>query len=127
MRNLIAYSADAKKCAQQIVLEAFNDILCGDFDIPSQGQMENFLKDVIEYSFDEYKVKNEIRSSHKYWEKEQVNNEVYRLKMKSEKKYRDDLIQAASEAITEIESLISSLNENIKKWKIKNLEQVLLY
>jgi hypothetical protein len=122
MKKLVAYSASAKNCARQIVNEAFNDALCGNFIIPSQKEMENILKDFIDYDFDEYQNKRKIIAKNPSWDDEQVNNEVYSLKMRYDEEYRQNLRQAASEAIDEIENLLSSLNDAIKAWKIRNLE-----
>ena len=46
------YSSDVKKCAQQIIKESFADILIGEFQIPSQKQMESYLLENIDYSFE---------------------------------------------------------------------------
>lgn len=51
------YSPDVKKCAQQIVKESFTDILIGEFQMPSQDQIESYLFQNIDYGFDEYQVK----------------------------------------------------------------------
>jgi hypothetical protein len=122
MRKLVVCSAGAKNCARQIVHEAFNNILCDNFKMPSQQEIENILKDFIEYDFDEYQRKKKIIAKHPSWNDEQVNDEVYRRKLRYDKEYQQNLMQAASEAIAEIETLISSLSEAIKAWKIKNLE-----
>ena len=113
MIELVACSADVKICSKQIVHEAFRDILCGNFIIPSQKKLEHILKDHIDYDFDEYRRKKKIIVKHPSWSDEQVNDEVYRLKLRYDKEYRGNLMQAVSEAVTEIESLISSLNDTI--------------
>ena len=84
--------------------------------------MENLVKDFIDDDFDEYQTKKKIKAKHPSWSKDRVNDEVYKLKMKYDIEYQSNIKQAASEAITEIENLIRSLNEAIKAWKIKNLE-----
>jgi len=122
MNKLVAYSADAKKCARKIVHEAFRDILCGNFTIPPQKMMEHILKDYIDYDFDEYRRKKIIIVKHPSWDNEQVNDEVYRLKLRYDKEYRTNLMQAAYETVTEIESLLSRLSATLKTWKIKNLK-----
>jgi hypothetical protein len=122
MKKLVAYSASAKNCARQIVHEAFDDILSGKFNIPSQKKMEKTLKILIDYDFDEYQKKKKVKAKNPSWDNRQVNDEVYKLKMRHDKEYQDNLRQAASEAITQIENLLSSLNDAIKAWKIKNLE-----
>ena len=122
MKKLVAYSADSKKCARQIVHEAFRDILCGDFAIPSQKEMEHILKDYIDYDFDEYQKKKKLVAKHPSWDNEQVNDELYRLGLRYGKEYRGNLMHAASESIAEIEKLIGGLNDAIKAWKIKILK-----
>ena len=122
MKKLVACSAGAKNFARKIVHEAFNDILCGNFIIPSQKEMEHNLKDFIDYDFDEYQKKKKIIAKHPSLDDEQVNDEVYRLKLRYDREYRENLMKAASETVSEIESLLSSLNGAIKAWKIKNLE-----
>ena len=121
MNKLVACSADAKRCAKQIVTEAFTQILCGDFRIPTQTDMERSLKNIIDNNFDEYQVRSRIKAKHPGWDRERLKSEVDKTKMKFDKVYQGNLRQAASEAITEIEGLISSLNDAIKAWKIKNL------
>ena len=122
MKKLVAYSADVKICAKQIVREAFRDILCGNFTIPSQKELEHILKDHIDYDFDEYQRKKQLEVKHPSWGNEQVDDEVYRLKLRYDKEYRGNLMQAAAEATTEIENLLSRLSADIKAWKIKNLK-----
>jgi hypothetical protein len=122
MKKLVTYSAGAKNCARQIVHEAFNDILSEKFIIPSQKKMENILKDFIDYDFDEYQKNKKVKAKNPSWEDEQVNDEVYKLKMRHDKEYQGNLRQAASQAISEIENLLRSFNDAIKAWKIKNLE-----
>ena len=121
MNKLVACSADAKRCAKQVVTGALIQILCGDFRIPAQEEMERALKGIIDYNFDEYQVRSKIKAKHPGWDGERLKSEVYKTKMKFDKEYQYNLRQAASEAITEIEGLISSLKDTIKAWKIKNL------
>ena len=122
MKKLVTCSLGAKSCARQIVREAFNDILSGNFHIPSQEEMENLLKDSMDYDFDEYQIKKKIEAKHTSWGDERVNDEVYKLKLRYDKEYQQNFMQAILEAFAEIESLIRSLNDAIKAWKIKNLE-----
>ena len=90
--------------------------------MPAQKEMEHLLKDYIDYDFDEYQKNKKVIAKHPSWDDEQVNGEVYRLKLRYDKEYRENLMQATSEAIAEIENLLSSLSYAIKAWKIKNLE-----
>ena len=122
MNKLLACSTGAINCAKQIVREAFNNILCGKFNVPSHKEMEDLLKDCIDYDFDEYQQKNKIIAQHPSWDDVQINDEVYRVKSRYDQEHRDNLKQATSEAIAETENLIGSLNYAIKAWRIKNLE-----
>lgn len=121
MKKLIAYSADIKRCAKQIVHEALDEILKGNFNTPTFDEMETFLKDVIVYSFDDYEVSKKVVSKHPSWDEDQVSGEIQRLKVRYDKEYSSHLRQAAFETISEVENLVGSLNEAIKAWKIKNL------
>lgn len=122
MNKLVTCSTDAKSCAKQIVTGALNQILSGNFRIPSQEEIERSMKGFIDNAFNEYKEMSTIKANNPGWDEERIKNEVYKRKMKSEKEYLNNLKQVASEAITEIENLISSLNDTIKAWKITNLE-----
>ena len=122
MNKLLACSTGAINCAKQIVREAFNDILCGKFNVPSHKEMEDLLKDYIDYDFDEYQQEKKVIAQHPSWDDDHVKDEIHRLKERSDKEYQGNLRQAASETIAEIESLIASLKYAIKTWRIKNLE-----
>lgn len=122
MKRLIACYTNAKACSKQIVHASFDDILCGTFRIPTQEEMEQSLKGFIEYEFDEHQTMSKIVSRHPGWSDGQVADETYRIKMRYENEYQDNLRQAAAEAIAEIEQLTGSLKDTIKAWKIKNLE-----
>ncbi len=116
------YSSDIKKCAQQIVKESFNEILIGEFRIPSQEQMESYLLENIDYGFDEYQAEKRIQSSRPQWSEKRINDELEKQKRQYEKEFRNTLKVAAQNAVNEVENLVSSLKEAIKTWKIKNLE-----
>ncbi|MBU0986119.1 MAG: hypothetical protein KKH68_02605 [Proteobacteria bacterium] len=116
------YSADAKKCARQIVKEFFNEILSGEFQIPPQAMMESYLRTNIDYAFDDYQVEKKIEHMNPQWSKEQVSEELERLRMRYENDFRADLIQAAQNAVAEVENLVKSLADTIKAWKVNNLE-----
>ena len=122
MNKLVACSADAKRCAKQIVTGAFNEILCGNFSIPTLEEMQRSVEDFIDYTFDEYQAMSKVIAKHPGWDEERLKGEVLRKKMKYDNEYRNNVKQAASNSVTEIENLINSLNDTIKSWKIKNLE-----
>ena len=116
------YLADAKKCAQQIVKESFADILSGEFRIPSQKQMESYLLENIDYSFDEYQTTKKIQRSHLKWSREQITTELEMQKRRYEKEFRNNLKVATQKGVNEVENLVNSLKDAIKAWRIKNLE-----
>ncbi|MFC1811460.1 hypothetical protein ACFL03_02085 [Thermodesulfobacteriota bacterium] len=116
------YSADVKRCAQQIVKEFFNDILIGEYQIPSLREMEFFLKENIDYAFDDYQATKKIVRSHPHWSSEQISDELERQKMRYENQYRTNLKTAAQNAVEEVENHVKSLRDAIKAWKISNLD-----
>ena len=122
MKKLIAYSADAKGRAKQIVHEQFDEVLCGTFKVPSSKEMEHFLKGVIAYEFDEYKEMKRIAVIHSSWSSVQVRDEFQRRKTKYENEYQTKLRHASFEAINEVENLVGSLRDAIRAWKVKNLK-----
>ena len=116
------YSPDVKKCAQQIVKESFADILTGEFQAPSQAQIESYLLENINHDFNEYQVKKKIQRSHLKWSKDRINDELEKQKRRYEKEFRYNLKVAVQNAVNEVENLVGSLKDAIKVWKIKNLE-----
>ena len=116
------YSPDVKKCAQQIVKESFADILIGEFQMPSQDQIESYLFQNIDYGFDEYQVKKKIQRSHLQWSEDRINDELEKHKRRYEKEFRHNLKVAVQNAVNEVENLVGSFKDAIKTWKIKNLE-----
>lgn len=120
--QLIAYSVHAKRQAKQIVREKFDDVLCGNFRVPTSAEMEYFLKDVIEYDFDEYEESKKVRAKNPSWSDSQVKDEIYSLKERYDSEYQAFFRQACLEAINEVENLLNSLRDALKGWKIENLE-----
>lgn len=117
----VSYSADVKRCAQQIVKEFFRDILIDEFKIPSQAQMESYLLGSISYGFNEYQTAKKIQRSRPEWSEEQIAEELEKQKQRYDKEFNHNLKVAAQNAINELENLIGNLKDTIKVWKIKNL------
>jgi len=115
------YSSDVKKCAQQIVKEFFNEILIGEFRVPSQMEMESYLLESIDYAFDEYQTIKRIQRSHTQWGEERITEELEKQKRRYEKDFRSNMSIAAQNAVNEVENLVRSLKYTIKAWKLKNL------
>jgi RNA processing factor Prp31 len=119
--NTEMYSTDSKLCAQQIIREHFESVLCSTFRIPTVEEMIAILQKNFSHDFDEYKSIQTIMRSHPEWEKEKVNSEMEREKEKYENELQVNLQVAALSTIDEIEKLITSLNNSIREWKIIHL------
>jgi hypothetical protein len=116
------YSADAKRCAQQIIKAHFNDILTDKFQIPSLTEMENNIYRNIDFNFDEYSELKRIERSHPEWSSRHISDELERRKMKYVQIFQVNLRRAAEDALNELEALIQSLKDTLKAWRISNLE-----
>ena len=116
------FMSDVKRCAQQIVKESFRDIISGDFQVPTEREIEKYLTDFIEYAFDEYRATKKVTGAHPGWNEEMITAEVDRIKRRSDKEYRSNIISAANQTVQEIENLIKSLDDTIRRWKIIHLE-----
>jgi hypothetical protein len=115
------YVSDAKACARQMVRESLDQILAGTFRIPSYDEMISILDRDFEHTFDDYMTRRRIMKSHLTWSNDQVDDELDRQKRRYENELRVNLRVAALNTIEEIENLVKSLQEAIKRWKIENL------
>jgi hypothetical protein len=115
------YISDAKKCAAQIVRGSLDEILAGTYQTPSLDEMIAILKRNFDYSFDEFMARRKIIKSHLDWSEDQVESEIEMQKRRFENELGVNLRVAALNTIEEIEKLLTSLNNTIKKWKIENL------
>jgi len=115
------YISDAKKCAVQIVRESLAEILAGRYQTPSLEEMASILNRDFDHSFDEFMARRKIIKSHPEWSEDQVGAEIEMQKRRFENEIGVNLRVAALNTIEEIEKLITSLNNAIKKWKIENL------
>jgi hypothetical protein len=115
------YISDAKKCARQMVRESLAEILSHTYQTPSQEEMAFILKKDFGHSFDEFMARRQIMKSHVNWSEDQIETEIEMQKRRFENELGVNLRVAALNAIEEIEKLITSLNNAIKKWKIENL------
>ncbi len=115
------YSSDIKQCARQIVKESLNRILAGTYAIPSLSEMEHFLRENFDHTFDEYQVTQKIKRSHPTWNQEQMEGEIERSRRHYENELRVNLRVAALNTIEEIENLTISLNNAIREWKVMHL------
>ena len=115
------YISDAKKCARQMVRESLDDILTGTYQTPSIEEMISILKRDFDHSFDEFMTRRMVMKSHVDWSEDQIESEIEMQKRRLENELEVNLRVAALNTIEEIEKLITSLNNAIKKWKIENL------
>ena len=115
------YISDAKKCARQIVRESLAEILAATYQTPSPEEMISVLKRDFDHSFDEFMTRRKIMKSHLGWSEDQIEAELEVQKRRFENELGVNLRVAALNTIEEIEKLIASLNNAIKKWKIENL------
>jgi hypothetical protein len=115
------YISDAKNCARQIVKESLAKILAGTYQTPSLEEMVSTLKSDFDHSFDEFMARRQIVKSHLGWSEDQIEAEIEMQKRRFENELGVNLRVAALKTIEEIEKLITSLNNAIKKWKIENL------
>ena len=115
------YVSDAKKCARQIVRESLAKILAATYQTPSLEEMISILKSNFDHSFDEFLARRKIMKSHLDWNEDQIESEIEMQKRRFENELGVNLRVAALNTIEEIEKLITSLNNAIKKWKIENL------
>ena len=115
------YISDAKKCAKQMVREFLAEILAATYQTPSPEEMIPILKRDFDHSFDEFLARRRIMRSHLDWNEDQIEAEIEMQKRRFENELGVNLRVAALNTIEEIEKLITSLNNAIKKWKIENL------
>ena len=115
------YISDAKKCARQIVRESLAEILAAAYQTPSPDEMISILKRYFDHAFDEFMARRKIIRSHPEWSEDQIETEIEMQKRRFENEIGVNLRVAALNTIEEIEKLITSLNNAIKKWKVENL------
>ncbi len=114
------YISDAKKCAKQMVRESLAEILAATYQTPSPEEMVSILKRDFDHSFDEFMIRRKVIKSHLDWSEDQIESVIEVQKRRFENELGVNLRVAALNTIEEIEKLITSLNNAIKKWKIEN-------
>jgi hypothetical protein len=115
------YISDSKKCARQMVRESLAEILAGTYQIPSMEEMISILERDFDHPFDDYMARSKIMKSHMNWNEDRIEAEIEIQKRRFENELGVNLRVAALKTIEEIEKLITSLNNAIKRWKIENL------
>ncbi len=74
-----ALNAFTHSCAKLIIKESSAKIVSGDFEMPSNSDMEEMIDKALEWDFDEDKVAAEIKRIYPGWREEQVYDEVDKL------------------------------------------------
>ncbi|MGD2184986.1 MAG: hypothetical protein PVI71_02615 [Desulfobacterales bacterium] len=115
------YISDAQKCAKQMVRESLAEILAATYQTPSPEQVISILTRDFDHSFNEFMARRAIMKSHPEWSDDQIETEIEMQRRRFEDELWVNLRVAALNTIEEIEKLITSLNDAIKKWKIENL------
>jgi hypothetical protein len=115
------YISDSKKCARQMVRESLAEILAGTYQIPSMEEMISILERDFDHPFDDYMARSKIMKSHMNWNEDRIETEIEIQKRRFENELGVNLRVAALSTVEEIEKLITSLNNAIKRWKIENL------
>jgi RNA processing factor Prp31 len=115
------YLSDAKKCARQMVRESLAEILADTYQMPSLEEVISILRRDFDHSFDEFMTRRKVTRSHLDWSEGQIESEMEKQKRRFENEFGVNLRVGALNTIEEIEKLITSLNNTIKKWKIENL------
>ena len=115
------YSSDIKMCARKIVKQSLNQILADKYEIPSLEEMQNFLEENFDHSFDDYLTTQKIKRSHPEWGKDRIAEELDRQRRHYENELRVNVRIAALNTIAEIENLIISLKNAIREWKVLHL------
>lgn len=104
-----------------MVRESLNEILSHTYQTPSLEEMASILEKDFGRTFDEFMARRTIMRYHPGWSDEQVEAEIEMQKRRFENELGVNLRVAALNTVEEIEKLIASLNNAIKKWKIENL------
>jgi hypothetical protein len=98
-----------------------HEILAGKFHVPSQEEMETFIRDKFCEPFDEYRQRTKIRKLHPEWSEVEISDELERQEREQDRESRAKMRWFSQGTIEEIEKLIKSLNQEITKWKVNNL------
>lgn len=104
-----------------MVRESLAEILAGTYQTPSMEEMISILKRDFDHSFNDYMARSKIMKSHMDWNEDRIEAEIEMQKNRFENELGVNLRVAALNTIEEIEKLIKSLNNAIKRWKIENL------
>ena len=104
-----------------MVRQSLAEILAGTYQTPTLEEMTSVLARDFDHPFDDFKARSKLMRSHIDWNEDQIEAEIDTQKRRFENELSVNLRVAALNTIEEIEKLITSLNNAVKKWKIENL------
>ena len=102
-------NAFARSCAKLIVKESFEKIMSGDFEMPSNRDMEEMIDKELEWDFDEDGVVAEIKRNYPSWSDEQVYDEVDKLGDVYENERFNHIIKVT---VIECQNMVKELQKN---------------
>ncbi len=106
-----ALNAFAHSCAKLIVKESFEKIASGDFEMPSNTDMEEMIDKALEWDFDDDKVAAEIKRNYPGWSEEQVYDEVDKLADKYEDERSSQLESIIKATVIECQNMVEELQK----------------
>ena len=106
-----ALNAFAHSCAKLIVKESFEKIASGDFEMPSNSDMEEMIDKALEWDFDEDKAAAEITRNYPGWSQEQVYDEVDKLADRYEDERSNHLESIINATVLECQNMVKELQK----------------
>jgi hypothetical protein len=106
-----ALNAFAHSCAKLIVKESFEKIVSGNFEMPSNADMEEMIDKALEWDFDEDKVAAEIKRNYPAWSEERVYDEVDKLADIYEDERSSHLESIIKATVLECQNMVKELQK----------------
>jgi DNA-binding transcriptional regulator YhcF (GntR family) len=106
-----ALNAFAHSCAKLIVKESSAKIVSGDFEMPSNSDMEEMIDKALEWDFDEDKVAAEIKRNYPAWSEERVYDEVDKLADIYEDERSSHLESIIKATVLECQNMVKELQK----------------
>ncbi len=106
-----ALNAFAHSCAKLIVKESSAKIASGDFEMPSNTDMEEMINKAPEWDFDEDKVAAEIKRNYPGWREEKVYDEVDKLADVYEDERSSHLESIIKTTVLECQNMVKELQK----------------
>ena len=116
-----ALNAFAHSCAKLIVKESFEKIVSGNFEMPSNSDMEEMIDKALEWDFDEDKAAAEIKRNYPAWNEAQVYDEVDKLVDIYEEERSNHLDSIIKATVIACQNMVKELQKRPKpkKWFLK--------